>query len=295
MEQNDRGTYLVNITATCVECIINQSRRVGETLRLSEERVKELVAVTTKMSASFSFHKTPPEVATPVYRELAKIVGKKDLYDEVKRHSTQKALSLLPRLEKELQNAQNPFITALKIAVAGNVIDLASEVSFDLDEELEKIFHTDFAEDDSDSLHNTLQSAKNVVVLGDNAGEHVFDKLFVKTLQKLFPHIEFYYFVRGEPIINDVTYDEAIAIGFEKVCTVIDSGVPTPGFVYDLATNEAKKLFDTADAVISKGMGNYECLTPSHKSPIFFLLKVKCSVVAASLGLEVGDLVCKKI
>ena len=183
-------------------------------------------------------------------------------------------------------------MTALKIAVAGNVIDLASEITFDLDEELEKIFHTDFAVDDSKKLAALLQKAKNVVVLGDNAGEHVFDKLFVETLQKLYPQIEFFYFVRGKPIINDVTRKEAEEIGFDAVCEVVDSGVDTPGFVYSRANERAQRLFDSADVVVSKGMGNYECLIPSHKSPIVFLLKVKCNVVAAAIGKEVGSIIC---
>ena len=278
-----------------MECIINQAERVGRTLHADETTTQRLIATARSMSEHFSFSQTPPEVATPVYEEMAKILHKEDIYDEVKALSTKKALSLLPLLQKRLAESDDLFTTALKIAVAGNVIDLASEVSFDLDEELEKIFHTDFAVDDSKRLGAMLEKAGSVVVLGDNAGEHVFDKLFVQTLQKLYPNVIFYYFVRGKPIINDVTLKEAEEIAFDEVCEVIDSGVDTPGFVYSRANKHSQKLFDTADIVISKGMGNYECLTPSHKSPIAFLLKVKCNVVAASLGKEVGDIVCKII
>ncbi len=293
MEQNDRGAQQLNIAPACVECIINQAERVGRTLHVDETTTQKLIFIARSMSEHFSFSQTPPEVATPVYEEMAKILHKEDIYDEIKTLSTKKALSLLPLLEKQLETSEEPFMTALKIAVAGNVIDLASEITFDLDEELAKIFYTDFAVDDSKKLAALLQKAKNVVVLGDNAGEHVFDKLFVETLQKLYPQIKFYYFVRGKPIINDVTRKEAKEIGFGAVCEVVDSGVDTPGFVYSRANERAQKLFDSADVVISKGMGNYECLTPSCKSPIAFLLKVKCNVVAASLGREVGDIVCK--
>ena len=276
-----------------MECIINQAERVGRTLHTDENTTQTLIQTARSMSEHFSFSQTPPEVATPVYEEMAKILHKEDIYDEVKALSTKKALSLLPLLQERLAKSADLFTTALKIAVAGNVIDLASEVSFDLDEELEKIFHTDFAVDDSKQLGAMLEKAKNVVVLGDNAGEHVFDKLFVQTLQRLYPNITFYYFVRGKPIINDVTLKEAQEIAFDTVCEVIDSGVDTPGFVYNRANEHAQQLFDGSDLVISKGMGNYECLTPSHKSPIAFLLKVKCNVVATSLGKEVGDIVCK--
>jgi uncharacterized protein with ATP-grasp and redox domains len=282
----------LNIESACVECIINQSKRVAEVLELDEKIAQQLVDTATQMSHHFSFTQSPPEVATPVYAALAKIVNKEDLYDEAKKKSMQKALSFVPTLKEKIATSNDKFLTALKIAIAGNVMDLAAEVSFDLEKELDKIFHTPLARDDAQELYTKLQNASKVVVLGDNTGEHVFDKLFIQTLQTLFPQITFYYFVRSQPIINDVTPKEAQAIDFAATCTVIDSGVDTPGFVYSRASEEAKELFDTADVVISKGMGNYECLSPSHKSPIAFLLKVKCNVVANYIGQEVGDMVC---
>ncbi len=293
MEQNDRGTFQLNIDLACVECIINQSRRVGDTLGVDTKTKEALVAQAKLMSGSFDFKKTPPEVATPVYEAMTAILKTDDIYREIKERSTKMALSFLPYLRDVLQSSEDLFLSATKMAVAGNVIDLASEVSFSLDEELEKIFCTDFAIDDTRKLRQLLQEANDVVVLGDNAGEHLFDKLYIETLQKLFPHITFRYFVRTKPIINDVTLKEAREIDFDEVCEVIDSGVDMPGFVYEIASKEAKNLFDDADVIISKGMGNYECLSPSHKSPIAFLLKVKCNVVANSLGKNVGDIICK--
>ena len=281
----------MNIDLNCVECIINQSKRVGETLHLPQDQAQKLVETATTMSKDFSFSKTPPEVATPVYEAMAKILQTDDIYKEIKEKSTQKAKSFLPLLEKKLQNVDDRFMFALKVAVAGNVIDLASEVMFDLQEELEKVFENDFAIDDSQKLFSLLQKAKKVVVLGDNAGEHIFDSFAIDIFKELFPQVVFYYFTRGKPIINDVTYEEALEAGFS--CKIVDSGVPTPGFVYDLANKEAQELFDSADVVISKGMGNYECLSPSHKSPIAFLLKIKCNVVASSLAKELGGIVCE--
>ncbi len=295
MEQNDRGTQQLNIASECVECIINQSARVASTLGVDDALGKKLVDTAKEMSKNFSFGQTPPEVATPVYHTLSEILQTEDIYDVIKRHSTQQALRFLPVLQKRLEESRDPFLTSLKIAVAGNVIDLASQKAFDLEKELEKIFDTDFAIDDTKKLHALLEDANKAVVLGDNAGEHVFDKLFIQTLQKLFPHIKFFYFVRSKPIINDVTLKETKEIAFDEVCEVVDSGVETPGFVYTQANQKAKELFDSADLVLSKGMGNYECLSPSHKSPIAFLLKVKCSVVAASLGKAIGDIVCKTV
>lgn len=277
----------------CRGCIINQSTKVANAIGADTTLHHKLTTTVEKLSHNFSALQTPPEIAAYVYADMARIAKKQDLYDEIKKHSTKKALSSLPMLQKRLEDAQNRLLVATKIAVAGNVIDLAAAVEFDLDEELEKIFHRDFAHDDFAVFESALESAKSIVVLGDNVGEHIFDKLFIQELQRLYPQAAFSYFVRGLPIINDVTMQEALEAGFDNFCSVIDSGVDTPGFAYNRATPNAQKIFDEASLVISKGMGNYESLTPSHRGKICFLLKVKCNVVARSLGKELGDIICK--
>ncbi len=285
----------MNIDEVCVGCIINQSVKVAGSIHASPELTSKLTSTVQEMSKNFSYENNPPEIASYVYEKMAEIANKKDLYDEVKELSTQKALSFVPLLKTKLSNSSNKLLTATKIAVAGNVIDLAAAVEFDLEEELEKIFHTDFACNDFDKLHDKLADVKNIVVLGDNVGEHIFDYMFVEVLKELFPEVHYTYMVRGNPIINDVTMKEALECGFDRLCNLVDSGVNTPGFAYFRANDKAKKLFDEADLVISKGMGNYECLSPSHREDICFLLKVKCEVVASALNQNLGDIVCKMV
>ena len=235
----------------------------------------------------------PPEIAADVYEKMAKIANKTDLYDEIKELSTQKALALLPSLKEKLKQSDEKLLTATKIAVAGNVIDLAAAVEFDLEEELVKVFDTEFAHNDFKVMQTELGGAKTILVIGDNVGEHIFDYLFIEVLQELYPNAEYSYMVRGNPIINDVTIKEAKEAGFDKLCNLVDSGVNTPGFTYNRANEYSKELFDRVDVVISKGMGNYECLNESKRENIFFLLKVKCNVVANSLGKTIGDIICK--
>ena len=277
----------------CLACIINQSAKVADAIGADKVLKLRLNNDVTDMSKSFSFQHSPPEIAADVYEHMSFIADKNDLYDEVKEKSTQKALSFVPFLQNKLNASKNKLLTATKIAVAGNVIDLAAAVSFDLEEELERIFDTEFAHNDFSLLDKKLLSAKKLLVLGDNVGEHIFDYLYIETLQKLYPNLDITYMVRGNPIINDVTMKEAKEANFHKLCTLVDSGVNTPGFTYDRATTNARHIFDTVDLVISKGMGNYECLTPSHRKEIVFLLKVKCNVVAKSLEQEVGSIICK--
>jgi len=285
----------MKIAEECVGCIINQSIKVADAIDADESLKEELSSTVEKMSQEFSFELSPPEVASDVYEKMAEIANKEDLYDEIKQLSTEKARSFIPILTTRLQKSSNKLLTATKIAVAGNVIDLAAAVEFDLQEELEKIFHTEFAHNNFQELMQELQKAEKVVILGDNVGEHIFDHLFIEVLKELYPKVLFSYMVRGNPIINDVTLKEAHEAGFDTLCELVDSGVNTPGFAYNRANAYARKLFDEADLVISKGMGNYECLSPSHRKNICFLLKVKCEVVAHSLGQSVGDIICKLV
>ncbi len=285
----------MTIDSACVTCIINQSAKVADALDADKVLRERLTNEVMKMSQSFSFEDTPPEIASYVYEEMSKIANKSDLYDEVKDASTKKALSFIPLLKDKLKNSKDKLLTATKIAVAGNVIDLAAAVEFDLDAELEKIFDTNFSCNDFVKLKESLNTASKVLIIGDNVGEHVFDYLFVEILKELYPDKEYFYMVRGTPIINDVTIKEAKEIGFDKLCNLVDSGVNTPGFTYSRANDEAKELFDSADLIISKGMGNYECLSPSHRKNICFLLKVKCEVVASSIDGKLGDIVCRLV
>lgn len=283
----------MNIDEACVTCIINQSVKVANAIHADELLSKKLTSSVEEMSKSFSFSDAPPEIASYVYEKMAQIANKIDLYDEVKTLSTKKALSFVPLLKEKLLKSKNKLLTATKIAVAGNVIDLAAEVEFDLKEELDKIFYTDFAHDDFALFEKKLQSSKSVLIIGDNVGEHIFDYMFIETLQEFYPKIKFSYMVRGNPIINDVTMKEAKEAGFHELCELIDSGVNTPGFTYNRANSYSKEIFDSVDLVISKGMGNYECMSPSHRKNICFLLKVKCAVVGAHLQKEIGDIICK--
>jgi len=285
----------MNITPQCISCIFNQAHRVTQELGLEDAKAKEVLDLASSFVPKFSMSQNPPQNATMMYEAIAKLLDKNDIYQEVKAQSTAEATKLALFAKELLAKSDNLFLDATKIAVAGNVIDLASEVRFDLEEEIQKVIHTPFAIDDSNKLLESLKNAKKLIYLADNAGEHIFDKLYIEALKKLFPHLEIYYLTRGKPIINDVTYEEALNAGLDEVATVVNSGVATPCIIIEDLAPHAKELFESADTIISKGMGNYECLNQESAYPIFFLLKVKCSVVSNSIGQPIGSIVCKKV
>ena len=284
----------MKIHTDCLTCIENQASRVCDVLHVNQHQRHDIIALAKQHVQHFDFNLTPPHNATPLYEAIADYLHVEDLYADIKRESSLMAEKFIPLCEEAIATSSNPFLSATKTAVAGNVIDLASVMMYDLKEELDKVYHTPFAVDDFDALRKSLGTAKTVVYLADNAGEEIFDKIYIQTLKKLFPNVDVYYFVRGKPIINDLTCKDALASGMNEVAVIVDSGVPTPGLVMEFMREDAKAIFEKAECIIAKGMGNYECLGETKGLPIFFLFKVKCSVVARSVGAQLGDIVCKK-
>ncbi|MDP3290773.1 MAG: ARMT1-like domain-containing protein [Sulfuricurvum sp.] len=283
----------MTIQPECISCIAAQSKRVCEAIHADEMLSEKIISYVETALRDADFTLSPPLIAAPLYEQMALLAQSDDLYKEQKQHASEQAKTYIPFLEETIQSSDDPLIAVLKTAVVGNVIDLAAEVTFDLHDAIMSVFNTPFAHDDTQLLRASLTHAKTLLYIGDNAGEHIFDALAIRFLQKLYPQLSITYMVRGNPIINDVTLREAHEAGIEKICSVMNSGVPTPGFVYNLASAEAQELFDNADLIIAKGMGNYECMTPQQRHDICFLLKVKCSVVAMSLHQEIGDIICK--
>ncbi|MDR0579522.1 MAG: ARMT1-like domain-containing protein [Campylobacteraceae bacterium] len=284
----------MKIQNACKECVVKQAMRVGDLLNLSKNDKSAILDIANIHTANFDDILSPPQNAYKFYEDAAEYLGVEDIYKDIKKSSSKKAKEFEAMCKEYIQNASDKLLTATKIAVAGNVIDLASYMQYDLKEELEKILEREFFIDDFTYLKIVLQKAKSVVYISDNAGEEIFDKIYIEIIKELFCDIEVYYFTRGKPIINDITYQEALDSMIDEVAVVINSGVPTPGFVLELADKEAVRLFNEADLIIAKGMGNYECLSEYEGFNVFYLFKVKCCVVSEAVNAPLGALVCKK-
>ena len=282
----------MRMTPTCVACIFNQALRVCETLKVDATTTKAVLDAVGCMIPEWHFDETPPQVAARSYPKIAEILQTDDIYRHFKQEATEHAKAFLPLIQKRIDQSNDRFMAALKAAVAGNVIDLAAVASFDLEEEVNKVFDTPFAIDDSEGLRNALQNARTLLVVGDNAGEHLFDKAMMATFKQLYPQLHIYYAVRGAPIINDVTMADASAAKIDEVAEIIDSGVDTPGLDLARINEEMRQIYENSDVVLAKGMGNYESLNDISTRSTWYLLKVKCDVVAASLKRRVGDIVC---
>ncbi len=282
----------MNMKPECLVCLFNQALRVSKAINCDEDCSSKILKKAALEISNFSLNQTPPEAAAVLYPKISQIVQKEDLYEQKKIESTNKAFKFIDFVKENINSSSNKIDSALRAATAGNVIDFATEITFEIDKEIEKIFKANFAIDHKDLFSKKLKSSKSLLIIGDNVGEHVFDKIMIETIKDIYPNLDVFYFVRGKPIINDVTAVEAHEIDLDKVCEIVDSGVNTPGFIYEKANKKAKNLYDSCDLILAKGMGNFECMEEDKDERLFFLFKVKCSVVAGKIGKNIGDLIC---
>lgn len=237
---------------------------------------------------------TDLDVSTPVIiGELHRIVrgmtGIADPYAQAKDRLNRMALELVPRIEELVSSAADPLDAALRLAAAGNVIDMIVHPDIggeDIASALNRALSAPFPERASATFAAAVDRASSILFLADNAGEIVFDKVLMARL----PREKITYAVRGGPVINDVTIVEAASVGMTDLVEVIDNGADLPGTVMEYCSEAFRRRFRDADLIVSKGQGNYESLSEEDRE-IFFLFTAKCEVMTLHLGLEVGTLV----
>ncbi len=273
----------------CLPCFMNQALRAGKTATKDEKKIKELLDKVGCLIKDIPMDSTPPETGDLIYQKVREITGVDDPYKKIKESNINEALALYPKLIQVVNNSDNRLLTAIRIAIAGNVIDLGVGKEFNILEDVEKILEQDFAIFDFEEFTYQLKNAKSILYLGDNAGESVFDKILIEELGKPVTYV-----VRDVPVINDVTVEDAISSGLDEVAEIISSGSSAPGAILDLCNNAFIERFNGADMIISKGQGNYEGLSNVNRS-VFFLLKAKCGVIARNLGVEENDIILKVV
>jgi uncharacterized protein with ATP-grasp and redox domains len=223
-----------------------------------------------------------------VYKTIYHVTGIEDPFREIKKECTKHLLSIYPDLKKKITSAKDPLFTALRLAALGNAIDFGANPDFDLEKDMDTIFDKDFDECEYDLFKESLNKAKKILYIADNAGETVLDKLLMIQINKPIK-----YAVRSKPIINDATIEDAHDAGIDEIAEIVSSGCDAPGTILDLCSDEFRKIYENADLIISKGQGNYETLSGQTR-PIFFLLKVKCPVIARDIDIKTGSIILIK-
>ena len=192
----------------CIPCFVQQALRAGRMVTSDEKILKQILDRTGEMVKTISMKATPAETGTMIYQFVSEVTGVADPYKSIKQLHIKETKSIYPDLEKIVANSDDRLLTAIRIAIAGNIIDLGVLKEFDIVKDVKNILEQDFAILDYDAFKKQLEETKNILYIGDNAGESVFDKILIKELKKPVK-----YAVRSIPIINDVTMEDAIASG----------------------------------------------------------------------------------
>lgn len=267
---------------TGCDCLICFLRQTLATLRHSTEDPSlhwRITAEVGAMLADFDPRLPPPVNAVLYYRHIAARTGVADPFHQEKAESTAFALAQEASARELIRRAPEPLDAAIRLAIQANVLDFGAQVRLDREKALTN-WQQPLAIDHFAQLDRALEPGASVLYLADNCGEIVFDKLVIEIL--LARGCRVTAVVRGAPIINDATLADARICGLEGLCPVIDNGTDLPGTWLDWGSEALREAFARADCIVSKGMGNFECLS-DVRAPIFFLFTVKCTTVLAHL------------
>jgi len=280
----------LRISFDCIPCTINSFLKLLNRDILPKDKHEDAVRQLLLSLSEQSFQQSPASLGRKIHQLIRDILNNPDPYRDIKDKSNIMMLEHAGRLREKIYESSSPFKTALKLAVAGNVIDYGPQDRLDIWETIERILKSNLAKDDSTELFNEIQSAKQILYVGDNCGEIVMDKLFLETIN----HDNVFFAVRESPVINDATKEDAVNVGIDRIAQIITTGDNAPGAIWEDSSEEFRKTLLRSDVVISKGQGNFEGLSDVNH-PIYFLLVAKCDLVAKELGVKKGDFVVKKI
>jgi len=272
----------------CVPCSVRQVldavRMITDDEAMHERVLRELLGMWQRMD----MRQSPPAMAQQIHRFLRQITGVADPYSEVKHRYNEFALAMYPELRQRVESSPDPFETAVRLSIAGNIIDFGvnSHVAQDVvHEAILRSLTEPLDRDALEALKQAVAQARDILFLGDNTGEIVFDRLLVERM----PREKLTYVVRGAPILNDALKADAEGAGLTDLVEVIDNGSDAPGTILETCSEAFRNRFERADLIIAKGQGNFESMDDMRKD-VFFLLKPKCAVLARHLNCELGRL-----
>lgn len=275
----------------CIPCLFNQSlntvRQITQDPDIHQQVLREVAAYAATLTR---LEKSPAEISKPIYEIISRLTGVADPFERAKDESNRGALALLPEVAALVNAAPDPLDMALHAAAAGNIIDFGINHVFDIQRDILPALTQPFAIHALEEFRAELKPGRRVLYLADNSGEIVFDRLLVEQILRAGADVTVA--VKSGPIINDATMKDARQAGLTEITRVIETGVNDIGTVLANTSPAFRREFDSADAIVAKGHGNFEtCIgTPGN---FYFLLKIKCRMVADELGIPAGRIVFK--
>lgn len=273
----------------CLTCLIRQGINTARFACDNPEQHRRIVnRIAKELIPEADLSLSPADISNDVYRIVREETGIKDPYATLKKETNAEAMQLLPDLQKLVKQSEDPVNAAVHLAVSGNMIDLGIGHTFDIKKDIYRMLKIPFAIDDIRDFKNDLKPGKKLLYLGDNSGEIVFDRILVEVL--LGTGVDMTFVVKSTPIINDATMEDARYAGLTDLVPVIETGSGDIGVHFGRASQDFLNAFDSADLIVAKGHGNFETCDGKPQN-LYFLVKAKCDIVAAALGVKLGDIV----
>lgn len=260
------------VNDSCAICLFDkQSHKVKDEAYLKE--VRKIIDNRREMDCA-------PYLVYLFNKEYEKRFGRPNSYTEIKKQYNDLVLSMEDELREKINNAKDPLMKAFIYSRVGNYIDFGAMNTVEKDKFLLMFENSNMSNQDMityESFINQCKGAKNFLLIADNCGEIVLDKLFLEELKKRFPQLEVTVMVRGGEVLNDNTYEDAVYCGVDKIAKIITNGVDLAGTVYEMLPKDAKSIIDNADVIFAKGQGNYESMSRQNRH-IFYSFLCKCDL-----------------
>ncbi|MFC1498529.1 DUF89 domain-containing protein [Verrucomicrobiota bacterium] len=274
----------------CLSCLEGLTKSACKIANLTEEQTQKILRAADDIINNSDRKYPPIAPAREIFKHIISISGNPDPYAKIKKESNSICAEIYPMLKERLARSEKPMEAAVKMAIAGNVIDFGIFHDHDFSREdiwkkIEETLAGELSGDSIDDFASIVKDSKKILYVADNAGECFFDSL----LLDLMPKEKITYAVRGGPILNDAIREDASAAGIVERCSVIDTGDNSPGVFLDRCSEEFLEAFKKSDLVIAKGHGNYESLDDVKDRTCVFITKIKCEVVAKHTGFPLGS------
>ncbi|MCD4784471.1 MAG: ARMT1-like domain-containing protein [Candidatus Eremiobacteraeota bacterium] len=278
----------MNTSIDCLQCLFPTLVKLIKIATDDEDKRMEIVRGVLERLSKDPLNENPVAVSERLMSYVREVSGNHDPLKKLKHERNQKAWKLLPEISRIIHNSEDPLFSSFKAAAAGNILDIVS-VGNDamLESALKQAFNNGFARNDYNIFLEQLDTSENILYIGDNSGEIVLDRFPVSELVKRNKKI--LYCVRGEPAMDDALEADFIEAKMGEFAEMIDTGTPHLGFLPDKVSQKTKEIFNEADLIISKGMGNYESLYEINDKRIYFILRAKCDYIAEKMRVKKGD------
>lgn len=280
----------MNSTLDCIPCLTRQALEAVRFATADAARQESALRHILRQLGETDLLHSPPKIAQAMHRFIRARMQVEDPYRAIKDRFNHLALNLLGEYEAMVHAAPDPLITAARMATAANVIDLGANGALTEDVVRQSMSRAleEPLEGDLEAFREAAMGARSILILHDNAGEIVFDRLLVDQLS----HARITGAVRGAPVLNDATLEDARAAGLAGRIEVIENGSDAPGTLLDECSADFLRVFHAADLIIAKGQGNFETLSDC-RARIAFLFKAKCLVVSRRLNVPPGTQVIR--